>query len=323
MDPGQQGPLVCARRQRLGRLRALDGVARRHPQFRWHDAGRSADRSLGCEPRLSLPRRHRRVHRTELVAARAARSRRASRSDRQHAQAGDGVAAVARPRALFPQQVAVPGFRAVPATGLRATHQQDATIGEAGRNGGAIGDFGAVGDAGFIEIAAAEHRIGKGRDHAKHGQSSHRGNRTDGFEFHGAASLILVADDSDCRAGLRPNPAFVTPDNADVSFYINPAPGTRRVFGVGEFMTGSTRTSDGLDARRRRLLFRSWHRGTREADLIMGRFADAYIETLSDAELDQYEHLLEALESDLLAWVTNVMPVPPEHDTAMFCRVRD
>ena len=88
-------------------------------------------------------------------------------------------------------------------------------------------------------------------------------------------------------------------------------------------MTGSTRSSAGLDERRRRLLFRSWHRGTREADLIMGRFADAHIETLSDAELDQYEHLLEALEADLLGWVTNVVPVPAEHDTAMFRRVRD
>src|SRR3954447_2756203 len=85
------------------------------------------------------------------------------------------------------------------------------------------------------------------------------------------------------------------------SLYINPAPGTRRAFGVGEFMTGSTRSSDGLDPRRRRLLFRSWHRGTREADLIMGRFADIHIEAFSDAELDQYEHLLDAIETDLLA----------------------
>jgi len=88
-------------------------------------------------------------------------------------------------------------------------------------------------------------------------------------------------------------------------------------------MTGSTRSSDGLDERRRRLLFRSWHRGTREADLIMGRFADAHIAQLSDSELDQYEHLLEALETDLLAWLTGGLAVPPEHDTAMFRRVRD
>src|SRR4029078_5449240 len=88
-------------------------------------------------------------------------------------------------------------------------------------------------------------------------------------------------------------------------------------------MTGSTRSSNGLDARRRRLLFRSWHRGTREADLIMGRFADAHIEGFRDVELDQYEHLLDALETDLLSWMTGVAEVPAEHDTAMFRRVRD
>ena len=88
-------------------------------------------------------------------------------------------------------------------------------------------------------------------------------------------------------------------------------------------MTGSTRSSDGLDARRRRLLFRSWHRGTREADLIMGRFADVHIATFNDAELDEFEHLLDAIESDLLSWLTGVIPVPARHDTAMFRRVRD
>ena len=41
-------------------------------------------------------------------------------------------------------------------------------------------------------------------------------------------------------------------------------------------MTGSTRSSDGLDTRRRRLLFRAWHRGIKEMDLIMGRFSDAH-----------------------------------------------
>jgi antitoxin CptB len=88
-------------------------------------------------------------------------------------------------------------------------------------------------------------------------------------------------------------------------------------------MTGSTISSDGLDVRRRRLLFRSWHRGTREADLIMGRFADAHLAAFSDAELDQYEHLLDALETDLLSWMTGVSEVPADHDTAMFRRVRD
>ncbi len=88
-------------------------------------------------------------------------------------------------------------------------------------------------------------------------------------------------------------------------------------------MTGSTISSDGLDPRRRRLLFRSWHRGTREADLIMGRFADAHIVAFSDAELDQFEHLLDALETDLLSWMTGISEVPADHDTPMFRRVRE
>lgn len=56
-------------------------------------------------------------------------------------------------------------------------------------------------------------------------------------------------------------------------------------------MTGSTRSSEGLDERRRRLLFRAWRRGTRELDLIMGRFLDETIGTLSEAELDVFERL--------------------------------
>src|SRR6476659_2270692 len=76
------------------------------------------------------------------------------------------------------------------------------------------------------------------------------------------------------------------------------------------------------EIRRKRLLFRSWHRGTRESDLILGRFADVHIDALSDCELDEYEHLMDALETDLLAWVTGVADVPADQDTAMFRRVR-
>jgi antitoxin CptB len=88
-------------------------------------------------------------------------------------------------------------------------------------------------------------------------------------------------------------------------------------------MTGSTRSSEGLDARRRRLLFRSWHRGIREMDLIMGRFADAHIADLADAELDDYEKLMEERDHDMLAWVTGTMAVPAECDTVVFRRMRD
>jgi antitoxin CptB len=88
-------------------------------------------------------------------------------------------------------------------------------------------------------------------------------------------------------------------------------------------MTGSTRSSQGLDPRRRKLLFRSWHRGIREADLILGRFADVHIASLSEAELDAYERLLDIQEQDLLAWMTGTLSPPPDQDTAMFRRVRN
>lgn len=82
-------------------------------------------------------------------------------------------------------------------------------------------------------------------------------------------------------------------------------------------MTGTTRSSEGLDMRRRRLLFRSWHRGIREADLLMGRFADSCIGEMSEAELDQYESLLEAPDHDLYVWVTGEAEIPATYDNAV------
>ena len=87
-------------------------------------------------------------------------------------------------------------------------------------------------------------------------------------------------------------------------------------------MTGSTRTSDGLDARRKRLLFRCWHRGTREMDLIVGRFADAHLADLSDAELTELEQLIEWPDPDLYAALTGAADVPPAMAGAVFERMR-
>lgn len=87
-------------------------------------------------------------------------------------------------------------------------------------------------------------------------------------------------------------------------------------------MTGTARSSDGLDARRRKLLFRAWHRGMREMDLIMGRFADATIERLAADELADFELLLEVPDRELLAWITGECDVPPNFDTALFRRLR-
>jgi antitoxin CptB len=90
-----------------------------------------------------------------------------------------------------------------------------------------------------------------------------------------------------------------------------------------ETMTGTTRSSEGLDARRRKLLFRAWHRGMREMDLIMGRFADAAIGQLSEDELKEFEELIEVPDRELLAWVTGEADAPADYDTALFRRLRD
>jgi antitoxin CptB len=88
-------------------------------------------------------------------------------------------------------------------------------------------------------------------------------------------------------------------------------------------MTGTTRSSDGLDVRRRRLLFRSWHRGIREMDLIMGRFADRHIGDLTVPELDEFEQLIELPDQQLYAWISGGEPVPAEVDRPLFRRMRD
>jgi len=88
-------------------------------------------------------------------------------------------------------------------------------------------------------------------------------------------------------------------------------------------MTGTTRSSERLDVRRRKILFRSWHRGMRETDLIMGRFADSALEQLDDTELAEFERLLEVPDRDLLAWITGEIDVPAIYDTALFRRLRD
>jgi antitoxin CptB len=87
-------------------------------------------------------------------------------------------------------------------------------------------------------------------------------------------------------------------------------------------MTGTTRSSDGLDDRRKRVLFRCWHRGTREMDLILGRFADAEIAFLTADELDQLERLIEVPDPDLYAALTAGAPLAAHCAGRLFDRIK-
>lgn len=75
------------------------------------------------------------------------------------------------------------------------------------------------------------------------------------------------------------------------------------------------------DARRRRLVFRAWHRGTREMDLVMGRFTEAQVAALSEDEVDDLERLMEANDRDVFDWVSGMTTVPANYDTPVFRRL--
>jgi antitoxin CptB len=87
-------------------------------------------------------------------------------------------------------------------------------------------------------------------------------------------------------------------------------------------MSGNSLTSAGLDPRRRRILFRAWRRGIREMDLAMGQFADTHLPSLSEAELEEFERLLDLPDPEVLSWITGEAPTPPAFDTPLFARLR-
>ena len=73
--------------------------------------------------------------------------------------------------------------------------------------------------------------------------------------------------------------------------------------------------------RLKKLKFRAWRRGFREADLILGPFVDTYGRGLSDAELDELEILLEQPDQFLYAWIIGREPAPPEFDSPLLKRI--
>lgn len=75
------------------------------------------------------------------------------------------------------------------------------------------------------------------------------------------------------------------------------------------------------EKRLKRLAIRSWRRGTKEMDLILGRFWDAEGQTLDAATLDTYEAMLNENDQDLYAWVSDQAAVPPEF-TDLIARLR-
>lgn len=73
--------------------------------------------------------------------------------------------------------------------------------------------------------------------------------------------------------------------------------------------------------RARRILFRASHRGTKEADLMIGGFVARHVAAMDEAELDALEAVLENTDADLTDWLMGRRPVPPEAASPMLDRM--
>jgi antitoxin CptB len=77
-----------------------------------------------------------------------------------------------------------------------------------------------------------------------------------------------------------------------------------------------------IAVRRKRLRFRSWHRGSKEADIILGNFAEKLLASLTEAELDLYEDLIEEPDSDIVSWITGGKEPPARFQSALLRRLQ-
>jgi len=71
--------------------------------------------------------------------------------------------------------------------------------------------------------------------------------------------------------------------------------------------------SETAEARLKRMTMRSWRRGTKEMDLVLGPFADAHLAAMDAADLALYDRLLGENDQDLLPWVLGQVPCPPDY----------
>jgi antitoxin CptB len=80
-------------------------------------------------------------------------------------------------------------------------------------------------------------------------------------------------------------------------------------------MVGNISDDEALERRRKRLIFRSDHRGNKENDILLGQFAQAHLPGFDVGQLDRYEALLEESDNDIFDWMAGRADVPPEKDS--------
>ena len=83
------------------------------------------------------------------------------------------------------------------------------------------------------------------------------------------------------------------------------------------------RQEDETEIRKRRVQFRAWHRGTREMDLMLGRFTDAHIGSMSKDEIASLEALMKLPDPDIYNWIIGAAVPPKGMDTPLLHKIRD
>ncbi|MDI7774485.1 succinate dehydrogenase assembly factor 2 [Asticcacaulis sp. EMRT-3] len=81
--------------------------------------------------------------------------------------------------------------------------------------------------------------------------------------------------------------------------------------------------SEARDARLKKLSFRAWRRGFKEADIILGHYSDDRLASMSDAQLDIFEVLLEVPDQDLYGWIIEREPTPSEFQSEIMIELNN
>ena len=76
------------------------------------------------------------------------------------------------------------------------------------------------------------------------------------------------------------------------------------------------------ETRLKRLRFRAWHRGTKEADLLVGGFFDSHSESWNDDQIGWFEALMNEQDVDIMAWAIGSAPVPQQWQGDMMSRLQ-
>jgi antitoxin CptB len=76
------------------------------------------------------------------------------------------------------------------------------------------------------------------------------------------------------------------------------------------------------ETRLKRLRFRAWRRGFREADLILGPFADSHGQSLTEIEVEAFESLLDRADHDVYDWIIYGQAAPTPAETDLVLKIR-